>query len=393
MEGFIYILIHYFTFSYDSLSSLSCTSLSCSSLSNPSLSCSSLSSTFQLSTNESWNLIDICKNKDPTQIYSFLLQRFSKILPLDFLLCLPLFFPNHIYFNKFFFLSEINNNAFLNDSQKLRFEILFSKIQRIYRAFCRFIYLYKLKKATVCTDHDLFFNLLDITKKTTFLLFREKSIYYFSIRDLIFIFENALMKHNTYFDLEIHTPKNPYTNLPFTELNLYNIKFHLNEMNRDIPLVIQIFFQERFCVYQMKIHYYHILLRLSIKRYIMNPNNFHSDLLTNIKIMIRNHPYTIRWRIHMKFPTETLIQTMRPYLYLYYVIKYGQLNDSQFFFYSSLLDNSLNSFWDFNPFFGQKKKKNIIYKNPFSKPLIKTEQSPINDEFHDQYFSISVKDL
>jgi hypothetical protein len=223
-------------------------------------------------------------------------------------------------------------------------------------------------------------------ENTTYICYSGNKKYLFSVSDLIHIFENALTKLDYNYNLDINLPKNPYTNIRFSELELYNIKFHILQTNVILSLPIYLFFLERFNVFQLRITHYNALLKYAIKRYIMNPLNLCPNIEREMWHMIHSNLYTMKWTIHESFPKDKLIKIMKPYIYLYVIIEYGELTDTQFFFYNSILYRSLTLFWEYNPRFGSKKitvsPGNGIFKR--GKPVI---------TYDEDHITISVKEL
>jgi hypothetical protein len=84
--------------------------------------------------------------------------------------------PNKIITTKItLFHSFIWNHPFLSDSLKDEFLDFFSKLQRTYYGFSRFLRMYKFKKATIAVSTDLFLNPLDPKNKRTCVFFIHKS--------------------------------------------------------------------------------------------------------------------------------------------------------------------------------------------------------------------------
>jgi hypothetical protein len=296
------------------------------------------------------------------------------------------------------FFSMIWKNPFLNNLQKEEFLSFFCKIQKTYNGFVRFVKLYKYKHATISVNKDLFLNNLDPTNKYTCVFFIHKSIYYFHVMDIWTLLEKGWTNHSN-FCLELYTPKNPYTNILFSKTELYNYYFHMKLSRLKIPLLLEFMYQEHFELQNFEIKYETFILKTIIRKIVFESPSNNVILYNNIMEMIDENIYTNRWNIHRDFPKDKLVEIMRNYVYLYYLLLYGKLTDNQIIFISSFLHNSLYLFWKSNPNFGNKiesssiipllkniKKSSILFDNNIvfeSSNIIKPFIS-----FNDKYLKI-----
>jgi hypothetical protein len=258
-------------------------------------------------------------------------------------------FPNCSALSLFY--SFIWNHVFLNDAQKQDFLIFFCKLQRTYYGFSRFLRIYKFRKAEIAVSIDLFLNPLDPKNKRTCIFFIYKSIYYFDISDIWKLLDTGWTNHS-HFEFDLYMPKNPYTNIPFTKTELYHYYFHRKMSGFSIPKLLEYMFQANFdfTIFEMKYESY--ISKCMIQNTVFR--SYSKGLYDNIYAMIDEHVYTKLWKIDPDFPRERLAKIMRPYVYLYYLLNYGKISDTQYVYYSSLLHNSLYLFWKFNPQFGMK---------------------------------------
>ena len=262
------------------------------------------------------------------------------------------------------FYNIVWKHKFLNDSQKENLLLLFNKIQRTYHGFSLFAQLYKKKYANIVVNQDLFLNPLDPTNKKTCILLIYKSIYYFSVTDIWKLLEKG-WTHHDHFQLELSNAKNPYTNIEFSKSELYHFYFHLKNIGHKIPLLFEFMFLENFNIDAYEIKHEHYILKYIIRKFVFNKvsteNNRH--LYSHIIEMIEDNPHSNKWEIHSDFPRDKMIDIMRNYVYLYYLITYGKLTSHQYSFICSFLYNSLYLFWKFNPLFGQKKIYSAVKTN------------------------------
>jgi hypothetical protein len=114
-------------------------------------------------------------------------------------------------------------------------------------------------------------------------------------------------------------------------------------------------FQEDFELEIFERQYESFLLKYIIRKYIFESKDSNMTLYYNIMEMIQENMYSNQLEIHRNFPREKIVNIMRPYAYLYYLILFGKLSENQFIYTSSLLYNSLYLFWKFNPKFGMEK--------------------------------------
>ena len=107
----------------------------------------------------------------------------------------------------------------------------FCYLQKIHNAFNKLVRMYLFKKARQFNEHNLLLD--DIPNNTPenkfYITLKENNTKYtFRIGELTIIIYNALTYHENYF-IDSQKIKNPYTNLPFSICNLYNIYFFLLE--------------------------------------------------------------------------------------------------------------------------------------------------------------------
>jgi len=253
------------------------------------------------------------------------------------------------------FYTKIWKNIFIDNIQKETLLLLFCKFQKIYYIFIRFIKNYKFNRANIAVNQDLFLNTLDVTHKKTCGFFIYRSIYYFNVSDIWKIVEKAWTNHDN-FQLELQNPKNPYTNIEFSKVELYQYYFHLKTNTLHIPILLEFMFQDDFELAIFEIKYEMFIFKYIIRKFVFDNQTSNSRLYYDIMEMILENTYTNKWEIHRDFPKEKLVKIMRPYVYLYYLIIYGKMTENQFIHISSILYNYLYIFWKFNPKFGMERK-------------------------------------
>ena len=123
-------------------------------------------------------------------------------------------------------LYEILNNTFYSEQIRNHIETIFCKIKRIDQILNRFVRNYKWKKSkTFDNNVDLCMNDLALYRTHTLIVIMEDRVKYtFRLSDIMKIIHNALTHHYEMF-ADPQTIKNPYTNKPISEHNLYNIYY------------------------------------------------------------------------------------------------------------------------------------------------------------------------
>lgn len=278
------------------------------------------------------------------------------------------------YKNKFDFLSKNLDNIFLDEECKEDFLNTFCKIQKVYNGFRRFGYLYRLKKAKVQVNTDLYMNTLNENSKNVFVLYQNKNKYLFAIHDLIKIIKNSIC-NSEYFYSKSMTCKNPYNNIVINKSSLYNIYFFMRFKFYIIPDYFQLFFLANFDISLFERENEYIIREYSVDNYLdsKSRNCLYKDI--NAMILYYNTRYAIpnrKIKYSEEIPKETIIETFLPYLRLFLLSKYCIGNERQDNKHSELI-YKLDKFMEFNPNFGRKIKtmkkmfyNKINYENTFN---------------------------
>jgi len=265
---------------------------------------------------------------------------------------------NNIYKNKFIMFKESLDSFLLFSREK--FIQYFCKIQKTYRALCRFAFLYKYKKSIMSITTDMGLNYIDVNNKHAMCIYHSNTRYLFIINDLIKIINTSLTNSPMFF-VEPLPSKNPYNNLPFTKSNLYNIYLFIR-FNTNI--YDDLFFKFFNCNFDLSLFYkkYEYLLReYSINNFIKNLSV--SDFIKEIKNMLNYYNYINnknKIQFDIGFSKNKLIQIMKPYLILYLQSKYSLITIIKLRS-RIILNNKLKQFQNFNPLFGRKTIK-LDYK-------------------------------
>jgi len=248
-------------------------------------------------------------------------------------------------------------HPFLCENTKQRCITLFGKINRVYHLLLRFTRRFQWKRASCPVTTDLLnFNPIDITKSYNFVLFQNKVKYYFRISDLLRSIERKLVLYDTDdFEILSESPVNPYNKVKLSNVDLYNLYFHILDSPMKVPQFFHRFYLEKFHVETYKVKHETYLKKLAIQNYVFHENAASARLYKDICQMLNKNAYTDNLTIHEDFPKEHVVETFRSYLYLDYLMKYGNLECNIEEYYDVLLFTSLKSFYKENPTYGRKK--------------------------------------
>ena len=223
---------------------------------------------------------------------------------------------------KFNSLKHIIYNPFLTEEQKENAVKYFCNIQRVYRALCKFAYLYKLRKVKKYDyDNDLLGEpLSELSDKLKIDIIEDKTKYTFRISDLLNIINQALCNAPEMFAEPLQI-KNPYTNLKFKKFNLYNIYFKTLNSSYTVPQLFYSFFHHGFKLRPFLQENESVIRNISIKKYIQN--NTDTDIARELHQMIRRYRrYLPRLRF-LKISHKLLIKEFKHMLEYYLRVKYS----------------------------------------------------------------------
>lgn len=134
----------------------------------------------------------------------------------------------------------IHTNIFLTSEVKELYYRIYNEYQNFKRIMSTFILCVKFKIKKKYNSNNLLYNDL---KEDCLSLIENNIIYTFDNFELYKICKNGLT-YIEYNIIKIIDIKNPYTNLPFSLSNLYNIFFYLSTYN--MPKIFFLYFKENF---------------------------------------------------------------------------------------------------------------------------------------------------
>jgi hypothetical protein len=199
---------------------------------------------------------------------------------------------------------------------------------------------------------DLYMNPIDISKNYNMVLFQNGAKYYFKIADLINIIDQALLNHSYHFAEPLY-PKNPYTNIEFSEAILLNIYHKIRYSNFKLPILLHYFYLCNFDANWFLQEHESVINEFHIRDYAFKSS---IDVLcedTKLLIDLYNRPK--RLQIDEEFPMNRLVEIMRPYLHLHYIYEFSISATEKRETALSTLKRKFDAFIEFNPHFGKKK--------------------------------------
>jgi hypothetical protein len=241
---------------------------------------------------------------------------------------------------------------------------LFRDVQKHYMAFAKFANIWKHKRLPLQIDHDLYMTPLNRTNRNVFSLLQQGKIYLFTGPNLVNIICTALSNAPNFF-IEPLVIKNPYNNIPLSKSDLYNMYFFLKQSPIIMPILFHNYFLVDFDLRKFCDENENVIKNIAFKSYVRNASA--TTLYSSAIQMLKKYKKEIV--IHKDFPKDTIINILRPYLLLYYVIEYSseeyRIGDTEY-----LLKYKLKRLYHHNPAFGRKIVK--LKRVGFSKKMIKT---------------------
>jgi hypothetical protein len=240
-------------------------------------------------------------------------------------------------------INEFEKNFFINE---------FSKAQKTYSAFRNLAIIYKFKyykKFEI--DMDLCFNKFsNLNNSILITLLENNLVYKFRLSDLINI-TNKSLSHAPIFFAEPYEIRNPYTNLPFSLANLYNIYFKLKNSTMNMPILFYLYFLSDFSLEKFRNENECFIRDKYIDSFVkIGSINEHYEYI--MKMFYTYHNY-IYFTLHPLFPKKTVVKVFKKYLKSYLLREYS-LNPYIREKNHIHLEYKLALFSQLNPEFGKK---------------------------------------
>lgn len=250
---------------------------------------------------------------------------------------------------------EHYQNQFFSNETKHGWLMVFCKIQKHYMALNRFAYLWKIKHATVVTETDLYLNPIDPSKKTVIVLYQSEKIFYFTVKDMMAIVQNAVTKCDSDFEIDSEMPCNPFNKEKFTICHMYNIYLQMRyKLVTTIPEIFDKWFRLNFSLDKIISVHSVLLQKYAVKKFIWNVDESKQYYINDIHEMFAEYLVTSK-QITIKegFPKNILVEKTRSYMYIYYLLKYVPFDDMQYNYYENILNCALLDFSKTHPGFGR----------------------------------------
>jgi hypothetical protein len=287
---------------------------------------------------------------------------------------------------KFGYLKTVLSNPFLTESQKSEFIELFSIIQRGFLGLKRLVYLFRYNKSNIYNTTDLYQDPIPVNNpRISITIYQNNTRYLFLLRELIKTINTALSNSMCFFSEPVSI-KNPYTNIPFNKSALYNIYFSIRfSSSLKIPILFQQFFLCDFDLFRFSMKNDELIREEYMKSYTMNIG---TSIIGEVRMIINNifrENNIFCLNISKDFPEDRLLYIMKPYLDLYFTMKYT-LQISLAYSYKIILKYLLIQFIKFNPNFGRKqivliRKNNPVFNNTNTPNTVIERRVTFNDKF------------
>ena len=258
-------------------------------------------------------------------------------------------------------LYEYLNNMFIPEKDKEEILQVFQQSQRTYHGFSKLAQIYKIKTTKTTISTDLYLNEISKEHRNAICIYANATNYWFMIGDLCNHILAALTNSPYYFADPIPI-KNPYTNIPFTNAQLYTIYFKVRASTFLMPALFHQFFLCGFDLSQFRLENESDIRESFIRRHIHTLEE--PELYSEIRIMLFHHRRRNK-RIHPSIPKPEFIKIMRPYLYLYIVSKFHIRGLEKVTLAADVLYDKLDELFDCNPQFGRMylTRRHVAYFN------------------------------
>ena len=256
---------------------------------------------------------------------------------------------------KFDYIKKQIDNPFLSTLQKDNFLTVFCKAQLLYKRICRLVHIWKWRRKKPIITTDLLLNPINESNYFTIAIVHLNSKYLFTKSDLTNIIEKALTNSPDIF-AEPVSIKNPYNNLTFNKHHLYNIYFFMKYGGFVIPTIFHQYFLYNFHLKYFRDNNESLIRKMHISSMVnINDND---KLVFDIHSMLTYHNDRVitdydKININDKFPDQILINAMKPYLHMFYVMNYS-LDIAEKGTATHELYYLLHKFKKQNPAFGRK---------------------------------------
>jgi hypothetical protein len=264
---------------------------------------------------------------------------------------------------------QMFDNSFYSTEFQTKLMQVFSQSQRAYYSLGNLARRFKLKRARCIVDHDLTLTPIDKTKTQQYIsLYQNQGLYLFRIGDLTNLMETALC-HCTNFFVSSYTPRNPFTNEPFSTAMLLAIYLRIRHSSHRMPILFELFFRDSFNMDHFVYNHESMIRERYIERLVQYGDV--EVLSHHIRKML--HHVDVFPHLDDKFPKTHLVRIFRPYLSLYLVhlfsTMYGEKKENAY----NVMYRELHRLMNYNPRLGRRmilKQKKVNEKFVIVTPQI-----------------------
>ncbi len=206
-----------------------------------------------------------------------------------------------IYTFKFF----IVDNELLTNEEKQDVEDLYLVSKMLKNTFKKYLRLKKINKLEPKNSEDLYFNNFEdfpLYQRTN--LICQGTLYRFRLSNIVNMWLKCLKNTDNLFTKPIQL-KNPYTNMPFKEHNLYNIYIGLANSKYQIPFLIREFIKHHCNLNIFTLETYPTLKDHAINNFVYTAHTF--ELMEQINNMM----YEFRKKINYIYFPENVSYTRK----------------------------------------------------------------------------------
>ena len=289
------------------------------------------------------------------------------------------------------------NNMFVNDTNTDTILYLYMHVTRYIGLLTRMISRWKHRRMSVHNDSDLL--LIPVSSYSPHILttiIDKGEKYVFKIPDLLNMVFSALTNSEDRWYAAPTKIKNPYTGLPFSLGNIYNIFLAVHESTFRMPALFSIFIDIGCNLTVFGMNYECLLREIMIENNVRNLSK--PELSTEIRYMLSNttayspleRDDEIIVRIHEAFPSDIMISVFKPYLTPYYTHKYS-LNPFIRHKSEETLVKKLIVFRKDNPMFGRRLVSSTTRFS--SNRFITTRNRHFNEYVRQTYYDIDIENI
>jgi len=192
---------------------------------------------------------------------------------------------------------------------------------------------------------------IDRTKTREYMtIYQNGAVYLFRIGDLINMVDTALCHCCSDFFVDSYTPRNPYTNEPFSSAMLLDMYRAIRQSMYRMPVLFELFFREFFNVTDFVYKYEGFIRERNIERLLQYGDV--DNLSNHIRKMLRY--MNVFPHMDPRFPKAQLVYIFRPYLSYYFChlfsTIYGEKKDNAY----NVLFHQLHRLTNYNPRLGRR---------------------------------------